>query len=107
MPGQRLPGFATIRRRRGRNELAVDAVAGLLRELGDYNAHRRAFVTLARTTGAALDRLEADPDRSEHVVGNVARVHAIALEHLTPAPVPVTDDWLDRFETAVRDPAPA
>ena len=88
----------------------MDAVAGLLRNLGDYGAHRAAFVTLGRTTGAALDRLEHDPDRSEHVVGNVARVHAIVLEHLTPAPSSSSADELDRFEdviaAALRDPSP-
>jgi hypothetical protein len=48
--------------------------ATMLRHLED-DPLSRAFMTLARTTAAALDGLEADPRRSEHLLGTVARVH--------------------------------
>ena len=63
----------------------------MLRRLDDYGPWRRAYVTLARTTGAALDRLEADPKRSEHTLGSVARVHARCLEALRPSPSAIRD----------------
>ena len=74
------------------NERAVDEIVSMLRDLDDLDAHRQAFVTLARTTAAALDRLEADPARSEHTVATVARRDtADALEALRPAPGVVPD----------------
>jgi len=83
----------------------------MLRRVGDYDDHRAAYVVLARTTGAALDRLEHDPDRSEHVVGTVARVHAHCLDALRPAPMFGPADPLetlaDELSTAVRDSTPA
>jgi hypothetical protein len=81
----RLPGFggSTVRRR-GRNERAVDDLARYLRQLEQADPYIAAQISAARTTGASLDRLEADPDRSEHVVGSVARVHAAILAELRP-----------------------
>jgi hypothetical protein len=104
-----LPGFTAPRRRRGRNERAVDDLARLLREVDDWDAHRAAVVVLARTTAAALDRLEADPDRSEHVVGTVARVHAYALDALTPNVTAgdAFDRLADELSAAVRDLPPS
>jgi hypothetical protein len=110
MKPARLPGFGAGPRRRGRNERAVDAVAALLRSTGDYDAHRAAYITLARTTAAALDRLEHDDDRSEHVIGTVARVHCHALDALRPAPgasLDALDALTDELAAALRDPTPA
>lgn len=111
MSHPRLPGFGAVRRSRGRNERAADGVAAMLRRLGDYDDHRAAYVTLARTTAAALDRLEADPDRSEHVVGSVARVHAYCLDALRPTmlggPTDPLESLADELAAAVRDAPPA
>ena len=63
----------------------------MLRQLEVYDPLRQAYVTLARTTAASLDRLEADPQRSEHVVATVARVHGRCLEQLGPASGVVPD----------------
>jgi hypothetical protein len=106
----RLPGFGAIRRRRGRNELAVDGVAKYLRDLQQFGPIETALVTLARTTGASLDRLEHDSERSEHVVGSVARVHLQALDSLRPNVTTAGDTFdklLDELSTAVRDPSPS
>jgi hypothetical protein len=70
------------RRRRGRNERALDEVARLLAREGVYDEIARALATLGRTTGAGLDRLEDDPGHSEHVLGSVARVHREVLGDL-------------------------
>jgi len=61
-------------RRRGRNERAIDAVAAALRRVDAYDEIAAARVTLARSEAAAIDRLEDDPDRSEHTIGSVGRV---------------------------------
>jgi ABC-type enterochelin transport system substrate-binding protein len=102
----RLPGFGAIRRRRGRNELAVDKLAGYLRKLHQFDPWREAVIKTARTTAASLDRLEHDDDRSEHVVGSVSRVHLEALEKLRPALIPTGDAFdrmLDELSASLRD----
>jgi hypothetical protein len=103
----RLPGFGSIQRSRWRNERAVDGVAKLLRDTDRYGPIEAAVVTLARTTAASLDRLEHDDDRSEHVIGTVARVHLQALTALRPNLMPTGDAFdrmLDELSSAVRDP---
>lgn len=81
----------------------MDGVAAALRRSGEFDEHRHAYVTLARTTAAALDRLEQDPDRSEHVLGTVARVHAHCLDSLRPADALAGADPFDDLLTALRD----
>jgi hypothetical protein len=110
MTAPKLPGFGAIRRQRLRNERAIDDVAKMLRELDQFGPIESALITLARTTGASLDRLEHDNDRSEHTVGSVARVHLQAIESLRPN-VTIAGDAFDRLlgelSTALRDPATA
>jgi hypothetical protein len=105
---ERLPGFGSIQRHRYRNERSIDEVARYLRELQQFGPIEAALVTLARTTAAALDRLEHTSDRSEHVVGTVARVHLQALEALRPNTTTAADTFdrlLDELTTAIRNPA--
>jgi len=93
-------------RRRARNERAVDDLAKHLRQLQQFGPVEAAFVSLARTTAASLDRLEHDGDRSEHVVGSVARVHLQALDALRPNVTTAGDTFdrlIDELSTAVRD----
>jgi hypothetical protein len=106
---ERLPGFGSIRRRRARNERAIDRVAAYLRELDQSDPITDALIVLGRTTGAALDRLEADTESSEHTLGNVARVHLQVLEAARPnmtTTVDAFDRMLDDLSAAVRDPSP-
>jgi len=58
-----------------------------LRGLKQYDDYRAALVTLARTGAAALDRLEADPRRSEYTIATLARVHLGALGELRPSDI--------------------
>jgi hypothetical protein len=88
----------------------VDGLAKYLRELGQDNPYVSAQVSAARTTAASLDRLEADVERSEHVVGSVARVHAQILAELRPtgpAGADAFDRLLGELSTAVRHTPPA
>lgn len=103
----RLPGFGPDRRHIYRNERGVGDVAKWLRELQQYGPFEHALITLARTTAASLDRLEHDQDRSEHTVGNVARVHLQVLAALRPNIAVAGDTFdqlLDELSTAIRDP---
>jgi hypothetical protein len=107
----RLPGFGASRRHRYRNERGVDALARWLRDLQQYGPYEEALIILARTTAASLDRLEHqdDLDRSEHTVGNVARVHLQVIEALRPNMIPAGDSFdtlIDELSTALRDPPP-
>jgi hypothetical protein len=82
----------------------------MLRDLDQYGPMESAITVLARTTAAALDRLEQDPGRSEHTVGHVARVHLQALEALRPNVLPAGDAFdrlVDELAAAVRDPSPS
>lgn len=81
----------------------------MLREIDQYGPMETALVVLARTTAAALDRLELDAGRSEHTVGHVARVHLQALEALRPNMAPSADAFdrlADELAAAVREPPP-
>jgi hypothetical protein len=102
-----LPGIRPATAGRGRNQRSIDKLAAMLRATGDYDDHTAALVTLSRDLAAAIDRLEADPDRSEHTIGTLARVQLDLLRELAPAaatfdPFAVLDDELS---TALRHSA--
>jgi hypothetical protein len=98
--------FSPGRRRRGRIERRVDDLCGWLRGLEEFDAHRRAVAGVALSLAAALDRLEADPDRSEHTVATVARPLLEALDRLRPEEERGDDDLeglADLVQSALRD----
>lgn len=108
MTQPRLPGVGRGAVPRGRNQRAVDKLAGRLRELDASDEHTAALVTLARTCAASLDRLEHDTDRSEHTIATLGRVQLEVLRELRP---PVTghdpfDELTAALSAAVRDTAP-
>jgi hypothetical protein len=107
----RLPGFGPgPARRRGRNERAVDDLAKYLRQLEQADPYIAAQIAAARTTAASLDRLESDVERSEHVIGSVARVHAQILSELRPlhgAGADAFDRLISELSSPIRDTPPS
>lgn len=83
---------------------AVGALAAELKRTGVDDAHTLATLDALRRVANSLDRLEHDPDRSEHTVGANARVFAQLLEQVRPADTSGVDD-LDAFRTAIADAA--
>ena len=80
-----IPGIKSGSTPRGRLQRSVDSLAKQLRTGDDYDEHTAALVTLARATAASLDRLEADRDRSEHTIAQLAARHLDVLRELRPA----------------------
>lgn len=79
----------------------------MLRNLDGYDDHTAALITLSRDLAASLDRLEADDERSEHVIGTIARVQLDLLRTLAPATT-AFDPFADldaELDAAVRDSA--
>ena len=62
----------TVRKRRGRNERAVDRIVVVLERDGADEEMANAPAVLARTLAASLVRLEVTAGRSEHGMASVA-----------------------------------